>query len=607
MESLSFRIPEQTAPGEDSFDTRPAAVLRWVEELPMGHIGETAKRLFAMLKEVNQLEVPLNNRFELMEAVSAPLHTVFEALERHYTGLAFPLPRKSLRVAQVMTGLLQETVIGYQAVLNSEENASWLFRKTHSRLWIEVVHRLVYYLYRILRTYQLLHRSASPGIWMAMHELYWRARESKRHQERADSLLSGESTSIEQEYLRAILLSMVEPQLLSREQMVQVMANMPLWMGRCELMAVSADDDIPGYCVRRDVDSPFTLFAERCCSDCEAGNNSAMLLDIGGLALRIAGLLEQLGDEESVRPDGGSVISRETLEVLRDSWRVHDSVREERAGGDSNVEVAVSMNGIFQLLKGHVDPTARGISDQTLRDDLQELELDTDGYVSEIHNHGTMVGAKNDEDVWSNIFYATEMTQKSWSREVDEQEYRFIDARQRNHTDAGYCLEFKRDSVEPFQVGELMGVRRAEGSVLELGMIRWLTDSSKQLTAGLLRLAESMEPALVVVHTEERRTALYCLLGIGRDQRPQLFLPHLPGIRHKQLFLVVDAKEVPLALHDQVVASPLFNAFHFEVASVSTEEGMSLPEFNREMHALTHPERQEEREPGDFSDLWDSL
>lgn len=606
MESLSFRIPEQHPPGKDAFDIRPTAVQRWVEELPMGHIGESAKQLYEMLREVNRLKLPLADRFALLEMISSPLHAVLESLQRRYTGMSFPLPAKAIRVAQFANGLLSEVVIAYQAVLNSEQNASWLYRMTHTRMWLETVHRLVYYLNMILCNYRLLHRMAPGGVWLALHQLYWTARDNQRQLQKVKSPQGELPTTIEAEYKRALLLSLVEPQLFNREQMAQLQANMPLWLARCELVEAKArPGGMVGYCIRREADAPHTKLTRECCSDCDGEQQAGILLNLDGLSLYLASLLEELGEGEQLKPKGGSTLSRETLETLRGCWRSLDEQRHDRIRRDASLEVAIGMSTIFQLLQGKGDVSAHGISDQHMSDALEELVLQTVYREREVKNEIAVKGG-GEKDVWNAFFYATEITQKAWVHEMEEREYRFIPALQRDYTAQGYCLEFDKEKMEPLQVGELIGVKRGAQEPMGLCMVRWLNEEERLLTAGLMRLADSMEPVLVVVHQEGRRSALYCLLGIGEDHKPQLFLPHLPGIRMRQLFLVVDGKEVPLSLHERVVVSPLFDGFHFHASKLAADEEMSLEQVNQKLHALTHPERAERRSD-DFSDLWNSL
>jgi hypothetical protein len=576
-----------------------------VGELPMGHIGETAKRLYKMLREVNRLDIPLANRFEVMEETLSPLHAVLESLERHYTGMSFPLPNKSLRVAQFSNGLLHEVVNAYQAILNSEENSSWFYRMTHTRIWLEAVHRLLYYLNRILCNYRLIHRSVPAGVWLAMHQLYWTARDNGRQDDRVKPPLAEQTTTIEGEYKKALLLSMVDPQLLNREQQAQMYANMPLWLERCELVeAESRSGGMLSYCIQRDADAPHTRLTSECCEECEGDKRSGLLLDLSGLSLFIAGLLEDLGERDRLRPSGGSEISRETLETLASCWRTYDAERHERISTNIAAEVAIGMSSIYQLLQGQTGRSAHGISDQHMNE-----ELETIPFLSaevESSNTGSMLGERVEEDVWGSIFHATEITQKSWSFEVDEREYHYIPAQQRDYTETGYCLEFNKGKMEPFQVGELIGVRTDREALRHLCMVRWLNEEEKRISAGVMRLTDTMEPALVVLHQNGRRTPLNCLLGIGNDHKPQLFLPHLPGIQGKQIYLVVDGKEVPLSLHDRVVVSPLFDAFHFHAVSVAADEEMSLEQVNKQLHGLTHPEG-EEPPSDDFSDLWGSL
>jgi hypothetical protein len=302
-------------------------------------------------------------------------------------------------------------------------------------------------------------------------------------------------------------------------------------------------------------------------------------------------------------------MTRETLEILQQSWHIPDLQRAARKVSDEPAEVAIGMNSIHQLLQKATDATARGISDQRMSGDLKKLSLEDDKARQQAANPGTLVGARPKKDVWNTIFSSTDVNQKSWAREAEEKEYRFVPVHQRNRTETGYGLEFERSKTKLLQVGELLGYRHTTGEALQLCMVRWLNEDDVRLSVGVMRLADSMEPALVVVHHEERDTALNCLLGIGEDHKPQLFLPHLPGSREKALFLVVDGKKVPLTLLDKVVISPLFDAYHFQVKTLLNDEDMSLQEVNQQLHEITQGRVVDKghKHEDDFSDLWNAL
>jgi hypothetical protein len=147
-------------------------------------------------------------------------------------------------------------------------------------------------------------------------------------------------------------------------------------------------------------------------------------------------------------------------------------------------------------------------------------------------------------------------------------------------------------------------------------MVRWLQDNAPEVSVGLMRLAAEVEPVLVVRHQkqgeEEHKTAFGCLLGIGEDHRPQLFLPYLPGSHDGSLYIAVDGKELIITLQEKVALSPLFEAYHFVAAESlhepSTGEEIPLEEVNSRLHRIAHSdETSTTRDKGDFSDLWDSL
>jgi hypothetical protein len=359
--------------------------------------------------------------------------------------------------------------------------------------------------------------------------------EGRRQQIKVEAPLGAGQSSIEREYKKILLLSLLDPQLLSKTQAAQLHANMALWLERVELISASErGEGMVGYCVRREADAPHANLTGECCHDCEGGEQAGLMLDLSGLNGFIAGQLEQAryGEPFRIEGKGGSEITRETLEILQQCWHTPELQRDERRVSDASAEVAIGINSIHQLLQQGSEVMARGISDQRIFGERKKLTFLDEG-TEQAMNPGTVVGGRPQKDVWSTIFAATEVSQKSWAREAEERSYRFVPVHQRNYTAAGYGLEFDKANMESLQVGELLGYRQAAGEALMLCMVRWLNEDETQLSAGVMRLAASMEPALVVVRHQERDTALNCLLGIGEDQRPQLFLPHLPGILDK--------------------------------------------------------------------------
>lgn len=620
MTQLSFRLPEQQPPGRDSFDTRAAAVKGWVEQLPVGHTGETARLLFDMLCEVNRLQIPAQQRFELLGIIEQPLDMVLEALEKHYTGLPFPLPQKGVRVAHFSSKLLLELVNAYQATLNSEKKASWLFRMTHQSMWDVCIHRMIQNLQRILCNYRRIRRHAPTGVWTAVHRLYFEARKNKKQHEKV-SLTTGGHTTIDSEYKQALLLSMLEPQMFRRSQLQEIESSMAYWVSHTALMtSKERPSGLVAYCIRIDKDEPQTFIADSCCNACDE-EIVGFLFDLSDLNNTLQKLHDGMGESDEVRLPGGFSVSRDTIETLMQCWHLPGELRPDRVNSGKPMEVAIGMSAVHVLLGKEAKQGAGGISDQVISDRLEPLSLERDTpeeIVMIPHKDFADEEPSKSPDVWSSIFYETEIRVRTWSVDTESREVVFIPAREINYNETGNCICLEKGRVQAISVGELIGLRDPEGERMTLCSVRWLSEDDKYITLGLKRLSEEIEPILVVMHTGEKKTPIYSLMGMGTDQVPQLFLPYLPKLKQKQLFIVVDEVELPLRLLDRVGLSPTFEVYQFKVAEqidVHPEEGRSLREVNERLHEISRMggakpfdrEREPVEEELDFSDLWSSL
>lgn len=577
----------------------------------MGNTGEAARRLYTAIKEVNALTIPVGDRFAMLETLADPLHSVLATLERHYVGIHFPIPRKALRVAEFSHQLLAEVVIAYQVVLNDEEKGSWLLKVTHRNLWSLCVHRLLHYMGRILCSFRLIHRPYPSGSWLALHKLFFEADKRGRIGEKlAQPWADGETTTIADCYKHAVLLDLIEPKLFSRPQLEEIYRHMRVFLPETRLLAPQKwKEGMETFCIRLDMDMPHAVRFAQC--ESEDGHK------VPGLLLDISELGALLDDALIAGPQSGKVtllgsrasLNRETVEILRQCWKVHQGERAERFVADKSVYAAVGMSALFNLMREQNKGRHDGITDQELSAELEPLEPTA----SPKKEKKITTAGKTPAEVWDSIFYASDLHQNSWAMDGDEKPYRFIQARELNYNDAGYCLEFSSEDLEALDVGELIGFYEQEGDALQLCAVRWLEERERTILVGLMRLAHEIEPLLVLMEMEDRNTPLRCLLGIGEDEHPQLFLPHLPAIHERPLQVVVDGREIPITLHDKVGFSPLFEAYHFSASDAlhvdSLDEEMDLAEANRLLHAIARSdeEPEEPKTRGDFSDLWDSL
>ncbi|MCW8840493.1 MAG: hypothetical protein OQL05_04725 [Gammaproteobacteria bacterium] len=566
---------------------------RWVAELPLGDTGEAARRLFTMLRETNRLSFPPAARAEMLQLITPAFDGVYAALARHYNGLTFPLPQKSVRTAELANHLLAEMVIAWKSVLTMSEQASWLFRLSHRLLWVLAVHHMIVYLGDILSNYRTIHRHAPAGVWNTLHQLYQQARQRGRVMKkvlRNDEM--GQRSSIEQEYKRTLLLSLLEPQLFRRDQLGQVCATMDRWLDEAQLLPASAcREDLVAYCIHDDLDAPHTLQTGQCDKLCDK-SGSVLLLELGGVNRAIETTLARMGDESAIRLPGSDMpVSREALETLLQCWRVPQGEREARHASGKTVLAAVGMSANYSLLhRQDEEERAQGISDQEPTEEKS--------------------------DAWESVFLDSEAGYRNWAKKRGEKDYHYLTAREANYTATGRCLVFDSREVESLQVSELIGLRESQGEPLQLYIVRWLQDNDETISVGLMRLAVEAEAVLVVLHQaegrRERKLSFGCLLGIGDDHRVQLVVPYLPGFHDRSLYLLVDGKELPVTLGDKVFISPLFESWHVAVDELllepSSGEKIPLAEVNSRLRRMAHSDEEiKNLDRNDFSDLWESL
>ena len=604
MDPIDFQPPAQQPADEHAFDTRPAAVRAWIEQLPLGNLSKTARELYRVLHQVNRQVVPVSQRLEMLEAMAPALHAVLASVQQHLAKLHPPLSQGNLGVGDYTRRLITELVIGYQNVLDGHHHGSWLFRLTHHALWPQSVHRMVHYLGCIARVQRLIHQPCPRGLWHALHRLY---REAAEHQQ-GDTRIElpwdeARRETIKEAYIQVLLASQLDPSVFTPAQQALIYEELPGWAGLVGLHPVSAwQADMPAYWIRQDGDSPHTLPASQAKPE-ELDDAPHLLLELGRLHQAIGARLDA-----AERSQPGEPLTHSTLASLLLAWQVPTEAREPRTHGEAERYVAIGLSALYSLLHQEQRYHHPGITDQIFSSELQPL-LPTP------HTASGLAGParKKPGTVWDSIFYSTEVGVNTWSMESDEVNYHFITAHEQDSSPHGYCLRLNSTQLQGLDVGELIGVRREPQGELELCEVRWIEQRDTLLLAGLHVLARQLEPILAIMHDTDNAIPLACLLAIGNDGHPQLFLPNLPGIAQRPFSLVVDHYQVPIELQRRMATSPLFTARHFELhpsfkVSKHLDENMNLDELNRRLHRITHGDLpNDEEEGGEFDDLWKNL
>lgn len=561
--TLNLSIPPQHKPGPGAFDTRPEAVQVWLEHLPLGHAGETARLLYLALHEVNRLDVNIHHRLEFLEQLAVPLQGVLTALKPHYTGRPFPLDVKAARVAQLATELRAAMIIGYQIVMQQSDTLHWFRQRKWERVWTTALHRMLHYFSGIFTIRHQLHLPPPPGAWLMIHSAYRLLEDNQLLETPVASLGGGAVTTLGHEYKQLLLLALLPPQRMQAAQFDEVLRHMAQWTGALELSRPDSPQRCAdAYCIDLDQDvAPGPLWKLHPAR--EPNVYSLRLLNMTPLLEQMAQQVEQQrGATARITLPSGAQVQRDTAATLLTCWLRPPQRNDARETAAGTVHVVLGLREIHALLSGVSAPAAAPAA--AAEPALQVLDAQLEKKESFARSLG-FVGDRDEEaDIWDMVYTSRPREQtKSWAEVEVAKTYTLVFGELVNRSHGGLGLRFPPGRLGAVRDGDLVAVSTSDDtSQWSLGMVRWLrvgADGSIEL--GVKRLQQQVVPAAIRVEQDGKQSApIDCLLGHEQDQL-RVVLPQITGLANKRLWLVSGGREVPIVLLAQLESSAVFQMY----------------------------------------------
>ncbi|MBA1149033.1 hypothetical protein H0Z60_18435 [Ectothiorhodospiraceae bacterium WFHF3C12] len=485
--SSRLAIPPQAKPGADSFDIRPRSVEEWLRQLPVANLGETSRRLYNALREVNRLEAPAAKRLSFLEQIRPTHGYVLEGLRKHYLNRDFPLPEKNRRVAQLVMALTNELAVGYQIVLEQRGNGMRGLSRRQQGL---AFHRTAKTLGALLIEGYLIYEPSPQGVWRRLHTLFRMARaEGFDRFACRDELLAPESeqTTVAEAYLQTLLTAATGPFRMNQGEAARIDKLMEQLAPAAELFP-SDDERARQAIFRVDPDSdhgPVPVFR---------GDNGA---EPSQLALMTDRVLDALEHGRSPRVRGllrrGAPLEAEPALQERVTLALGDAPRRQHARlpATSPVQVVLGLGHIHRML-------------------VEQLGLDLDGEKG-LDPHFTSREIKaadgNGSDVWDLIYRpAPELTPKDQinptftteprpKAQSTNGEWRLV-----NVSAGGYCLFSDPKQTARAHVGELVALREVNAREMpwQTAVIRWMKHTPKSgMHLGVQVIAPRPKPVVV--------------------------------------------------------------------------------------------------------------
>lgn len=554
---LQFTLPVLRPATARSFDIRPAALDAWLAQLPVANLGETCRQIFLALYEVNRTQQPPQQRLAFLERLAMPLALVLPSLQRHYIGQPFPLPEKAQQIARLAIDLQVELVIGYRLVLEGVHHQPWYSSWGQTPRKMLASHRMLHYLGGILSDYQWQHLPYPRSVWRTVHRIFRHEGHAGRIRRPVPPLAgAGSSVNVLDEYKRVLLRALVPLSRINTEQWQAVGEHLDRWLALVEFDPTSVEY---GFWVRLNSDSPPTELPVDF-SAAIRGRGKHTVLN----TRRLVQYLEQLlAGPDTALPSG---LERDSVKTLRNVWSgARGRHGERRQGRGQEVQVLIGLNTLYHALAGGSAAREHAVGKEIRPPSLQS-------------------GAKPTQP---------SVTQASVARVID-------------YSENGYGLSVPAATAHPIQEGDILGLRSGPAQPWEIGYVCWLRAvEGEPLALGVQHLAVEALPVAVLVGREGgHSTPLGCLLGSTATGETALFMPHLPDIEHKSLYLGYRGHAIPVTLRERIDGSNGFSAFLFDTPAQDEHAGLAAQEaWRQQVEAPVAAATEADR----YAQVWHSL
>lgn len=590
---LGLNIPEQSAPGTNAFPTQGKKVQAWVEALPMANVGETTRRLYTALSELNHTRLEAETRFKVLELIAPSLQQTAESLKRHYVDQSFPLPDKNHKVADLTRALFEQLALGYKSAVT--DTVSGAEGRLTPHLLSRALHRATRYTGEaILLVYQI-YEAVPEHLWQDLHRLY-RFAEQQRLLDTAVREVGADDqrSTLNAIYGQVLLTALADPYHLRQRSIEMVYQAALQWAGRIGLKPFRDDDTTAFFLV--DLDSALPPYHR----NLDSGNHGSnlRLLETGELVRKLQKELDQPQQGWLKRKQADKAgLTHDLLRYLSLRWGMAPKRGFSRMQRNERVMVTVGLSAIHRALQFGLRPPGPADKLKTAENGLSQ------------RSHYTSIPVPNagDDrpDVWEMIYWGTG---KDGDRQGNENTPGF----QAGEGDAdatsplwhvmdmgagGYRLRRDEQISARVQVGEPVGIREAqapERGDWQIGVIRWMKwDKKTSLEMGIQMLSPSGLPVAAKPLRPD---------GSG-DFGRALLLPGIPGLRQAPTLLAP-----AVMFHEGDLIRVQMQGREGRIKLVQTLENTGpISQYRFQTVDFSPNERRKGTDDEDFSGLWSSL
>ena len=587
---LRITSPDLSAPSFAA--AQPAAVRAWLAELPKANLGETARRLYLALQELNRLRTPPANRQQLLELLQPEVQFACSQLGRHLRNQVVILDARSQQIASLSQTL--QLQLARAAKLTASEALQLPPSEDNRQLASRALLLAMQSLYRLLGKFSLLYIPPSQGFWLEIHQLY-RAACSQRLERLPFVIGNAAAQTIELCYLSCLLLGCARCNQLRQQAIQRLTEALPAWSGRVRLQDARLPDSLFAFAPGTDSPPRYTSLLHN-----EAPSQLLGLAPQGLVADLQEYLLLGQGQRVHARLPVPHGLSDELLQHLCTAWSAPAERAFNRTPGEGGLSACLGISALHYFIAGRRSfAEIMQLPEEEVTVDFQRRQRERDAWsraYDAAHNEALLHKARERIDFVS--------PKGDDTGQAEREDYPRHQLQIVNQSPGGYCLAWDDTPPGQLQGGDLIGLQHPGERGWNIAVIRWIRQvQGAGLHLGVELLAPRARACGLRPQPKVRQAGQYLrsllLSAIPALGRPALLIaPTMPFQQGQKIMLNIDGEVQRILLTQRQALSDSFSQFEY-----------------RQLDTPIEPERKpvtglsivgEAREEG-FDSLWESL
>lgn len=565
-----LNTPEQTQSTLTFCDPTARQLKTWVDGLPMANIGETSRQLYHAIIEFNQLKISDASRLEILDLIRGPIHFVCTQLNNKYLNQGVVLDEQQRKVANLAQALQTHLAIGYKIVIQHMLAQGNLKHKTPLA---RAVHRTLHELIpAVLRSYQLYIQTPA-GIWQEIHQLYQIASAFNLQTEIIKDPVEETSLSIQQVYLKTLLLGACQPNQLLQRELSDIYENLGRWASYLEVDEVADEKSV--LVINPEVDSApqYRYLVKKSNLSDFLGVNVLPLVRILHNDYKILSAAERTRSPEIV----SERFNLSLLEHLIQSWGGMKQRSFSRTPASGQVSIAVGLTATHYHIAGETGFYSLLFGSAT------QNENPFMGATGSRFNASETQAVRSQMDVWEESFDANGHPRMASEESIDfetetqEQHPSFL-GQMINVSPRGYCIQWVDAAATNLKTGEVIAVKEDQLQHWNLGVVRWIRQGKEFGTQmGVELLAPNSKPCGIRMlnktgaHGDYLR-ALYIpeIKAIGQDA--SVLTPRMPFNVGNKVTINLEGQEEKYQLTKRLLSTGIISQFQIRTVTQKSSQ-----------------------------------